>query len=695
MSRTAAPRPEVADAPSDAALSRSYLIARLSVVDARVASTVSARRRECPESQFRGLYLTEQDVDDLLVPAPAPGPGPLDEPTRSFLAKIEQAVDQSGHLPRLRRLARRTGLTDLDVEVLLAALAPDVDARFERLYGYLHDDVTRRRPSVGLALEIAGVGPSDPAGRGRFDPAAPLVRFGLVAVEEPTRPFLGRVLRVPDVVTAHLLGVDTVEPAVAEVRGAAVGVEHPSRHRLGRAVAAGARLSYLRGGVGAAAPSFAVGALDGIRRRSLVLDLDRADPARLDELGAAATRHAVLDGAVVVAGPVDALGDERHLRKLAELPVQVVLYGAAHWDSRWSRTVPYLDEVPVLGTAERAAVWRANVDGTNDTFDPAQATQQFRLTPEQIDRAVVTAEQRSRAEDRPLSGPDLQFGARAQNSAGLERLARRLVPRVGWDELVLPPVPHGQLRELASRARRREQVLDEWGMGTGARRRGIIALFAGPPGTGKTMAAEVMAADLGLDLYVINLATVVDKYIGETEKNLERIFAEAEGVNCILFFDEADALFGKRSEVKDARDRYANVEISYLLQRMERFDGTAILATNLKANVDEAFARRLDVSIDFQIPEPDHRLVLWRQSLRPGVPVAPDLDLEFLANAFELSGGSITNIAVTAAFLAAEDGEPVRMADLIRATEREYRKLGHLRVRSEFGEYFGLLDTGS
>ena len=238
-------------------------------------------------------------------------------------------------------------------------------------------------------------------------------------------------------------------------------------------------------------------------------------------------------------------------------------------------------------------------------------------------------------------------------------------------------------------------MLDEWGMGAGARRRGIIALFAGPPGTGKTMAAEVVAADLGLDLYVINLATVVDKYIGETEKNLERIFAEAEGVNCILFFDEADALFGKRSEVKDARDRYANVEISYLLQRMERFEGTAILATNLKANVDEAFARRIDVAIDFQIPEPDHRLVLWRQSLRPAVPVADDLDLDFLANAFELSGGSITNIAVTASFLAAEAGAPVCMADLIRATEREYRKLGHLRVRSEFGEYFELLDTGA
>jgi SpoVK/Ycf46/Vps4 family AAA+-type ATPase len=207
------------------------------------------------------------------------------------------------------------------------------------------------------------------------------------------------------------------------------------------------------------------------------------------------------------------------------------------------------------------------------------------------------------------------------------------------------------------------------------------------------MSAEVVARDLGLDLYTVNLATVVDRYVGETEKNLERIFTEADGVNAVLLFDEADALFGKRSEVRDANDRYANIEVAYLLQRMETFDGLAILATNLRANVDEAFARRLDMVVDFPSPDVSLRRALWDRCLTAGVPRGEDLDLDFCARAFELSGGNIRSIAITAAYLAADAGRPVAMVDLIRGVYREYRKLGRMVVASEFGEYFQL--TGS
>ncbi len=206
------------------------------------------------------------------------------------------------------------------------------------------------------------------------------------------------------------------------------------------------------------------------------------------------------------------------------------------------------------------------------------------------------------------------------------------------------------------------------------------------------MSAEVIAGELGLDLYVIDLSTVVDKYIGETEKNLDRVFSEADRVNGILLFDEADSIFGKRSEVKDARDRYANVEVAYLLQRMEQFDGMAILTTNLRANVDEAFVRRLDSIIDFPMPEPEDRLRIWQTNLPPDLPLGPDLDLEFLARAFKLSGGNIRNVAVGAAYRAADAGRPISMVDLVRETEREYRKLGRLVVESEFGPHFGALD---
>jgi len=254
---------------------------------------------------------------------------------------------------------------------------------------------------------------------------------------------------------------------------------------------------------------------------------------------------------------------------------------------------------------------------------------------------------------------------------------------------VLPDGARGQLHDLAARARNRDQVLIEWQMRKGGGRgRGVTALFAGDSGTGKTMSAEVIAGELGLDLYTVNLATVVDKYVGETEKNLERIFAEAGGVNAVLLFDEADAIFGKRSEVRDAHDRYANIESAYLLQRMETFDGLAILATNLRSNIDDAFTRRLDMIIDFPAPDEKSRLSIWRQCLKPPVPCAPDLDLDFCARAFTLSGGNIRSAATTAAYLAAGVDGAIGMPELISAVQQEYRKLGRLVLEREFGPYF-------
>ena len=212
---------------------------------------------------------------------------------------------------------------------------------------------------------------------------------------------------------------------------------------------------------------------------------------------------------------------------------------------------------------------------------------------------------------------------------------------MAWTDLVLPGHVLTQLGELVARVRQRERVLDEWGLAHGGSRgRGVKALFAGESGTGKTMSAEVLAGELGLDLYVIDLSTVVDKYVGETEKNLDRIFAEAERVNGVLLFDEADALFGKRSDVRDAQDRYANVETAYLLQRMETFEGLAVLTTNLRSNIDEAFARRLDVIVDFPMPEDADRRRLWELHLGPAVPRAGDIDLDFLARSFRIAGAT-------------------------------------------------------
>jgi AAA+ superfamily predicted ATPase len=382
------------------------------------------------------------------------------------------------------------------------------------------------------------------------------------------------------------------------------------------------------------------------------------------------------------------------LRVLTESPGPVLLVGARPWDPEWSREPPLLLDAPIPTLAERGTLWRRALNGSGPApkVDAVGATAQFRLTPDQVLRAARAAGRLAGAEGRPLGVDDLQAAARAENAAGLDRLARRIRPRVSWDDLVAPADVLDQLREIVARLRHSERVLEGWGLGRrSSRGRGITCLFAGDSGTGKTMSAEVVAGELALDLYVIDLATVVDKYVGETEKNLDRVFAEAERVNGVLLFDEADALFGKRSEVKDARDRWANVEVAYLLQRMELFDGVAILTTNLRANVDEAFTRRLDAVVDFPFPDEAHRRLLWEKNLRPEVPVAKDVDVAFLARSFKLSGGNVRNIVLNAAYLAAEEGSDVGMREVIRAVQREYRKLGRLCVEAEFGPYYPLV----
>ncbi|HET7523612.1 MAG TPA: ATP-binding protein, partial [Acidimicrobiales bacterium] len=514
-------------------------------------------------------------------------------------------------------------------------------------------------------------------------------------------------------VANHLLGGEGPDPRLANLLS--VPERAPANEFVGAfagALRAGVPLVYLREKAASSAPSVAATALDLAGRASITVDLSRlgSHEEAADAIRAAWT-EGLLVGASVIAGPIDRLA-ERHDAVWAALdevlsragrdvdgcqgrsdvpaPVQFVLHGGCAWDPRWSRLVPLIVEVEAGTTAERLDMWRYQLGVEEPAgFGASDVTTQFLLTPDQIRRAVVTARLNALLRNDEVGFEDLRSGARAQNGAGLERLARRIHPRVGWDDLALAPPTEEALRNLAARARRRNQVLDEWGMRPGGGRgRGITVLFAGDSGTGKTMSAEVVAGDLGFDLYVVNLATVVDKYVGETEKNLERIFTEAAGVNAVLLFDEADAIFGKRSDVKDSNDRYANIEVAYLLQRMETFDGIAILATNLRANVDDAFTRRLDLIVDFPMPDVELRRALWDRCLTEGVPRADDLDLDFCARSFELSGGNIRSAAITAAYLAADGERAVTMLDLVLAVRQEYRKLGRLVVAGEFGRYF-------
>jgi ATPase family associated with various cellular activities (AAA) len=273
---------------------------------------------------------------------------------------------------------------------------------------------------------------------------------------------------------------------------------------------------------------------------------------------------------------------------------------------------------------------------------------------------------------------------RAQARTRLDDLAQRIEPMAGWQDLILPEAQKSVLREVAAQIKQRSMVYDTWEFARkGANGLGIAALFAGASGTGKTLAAEVLARELQLDLYRIDLSQVVSKYIGETEKNLRRVFTAAEAGGAILLFDEADALFGKRSEVKDSHDRYANIEVSYLLQRMEAYRGLAILTTNLRGSIDSAFLRRIRFAIQFPFPDLAQRLEIWQRMFPPKLPTA-ELDWSKLAR-LNITGGNIRNIVLNAAFLAADVGEPVQMKHLLRATQSEYTKLEKTLTDVEVG----------
>jgi SpoVK/Ycf46/Vps4 family AAA+-type ATPase len=286
----------------------------------------------------------------------------------------------------------------------------------------------------------------------------------------------------------------------------------------------------------------------------------------------------------------------------------------------------------------------------------------------------------------------LHAAARAISLEGSSEVVCCVPQRFVWSDLIVPPELQLRLREIVAAVELRPQVFDRWNLARpGGGQRGIKAMFSGPSGTGKTMAAAIVARELGLQLHRVELAAVMSKYIGETEKNLERAFAAARRANAILFIDEADALLGKRSEVKDAHDRYANVEVAFLLQRMEDHDGVVIVATNLANNIDAAFSRRMQFVVSFPLPDAAARQRLWEAMLPPEAPRAADLDIGFLARQFQLAGGEIRNVTLDAAFRAAAGGVAIGMRDVLAAVIAHHAKRGQLTHANDFGPYAAML----
>jgi|HubBroStandDraft_6_1064221.scaffolds.fasta_scaffold26455_2 hypothetical protein len=710
-------------------ISRLDLLLKRAVVIARQAGPGTE------SDEFRGLVVTENEIDDILrtkdllgetwerAAAREPELTRIDKELDKRRKQIDARV-KPGRGKRLRlallTLAAQFELSPAEVDIVLVALAPELEPRYETLYAYLQNDVTRKHPSVNLALNLICRSEREKlAARSLFSPWAPLMKHCLLELAEESQDrqpsLLRKFLKLDETIVRFLLD----QPPRAF--GAAALVT-PSEELEGLEVdqATGAKLKNLATHLSKAKTDAPVVRLIGesdsalrgaaeafclvFRRSMLLVELTQlADESRLAKL----LRDSQLWQAILVVqsgGPTAQEADAQHVRqvetilwnRLREFKEPVLLLGPP---TGFVQVPPEVSlwrvEVVAPDFEARRKAWSSELGKEATEAETSRLADTFQFGPRRIRQTMNLAAGLAAVRDpespQPTTG-DLLDSGRALTAPQVGHFVVQIKPRYTWEDIVLPPDKMRQLRSIAAWMQFRRRVHEEWGFGQKlSRGKGLNVLFTGPSGTGKTMAAEILAHELSLELLQIDLSSVISKYIGETEKNLSAIFREAEQSQSLLFFDEADSLFGKRTEVKDAHDRYANIEVNYLLQRVEQYEGVVVLATNLQRNLDDAFLRRIKEVVDFPFPDEKLRERIWRAHFPSGAPKEADIDFNFLAGQFKLSGGNIKNVVLSAAFLAAAEGRSITMADLILGLRTELRKEGKLCTKSDFGPYYELI----
>jgi ATP-dependent 26S proteasome regulatory subunit len=598
---------------------------------------------------------------------------------------VAKAAAYTGAPPALVLLGETLGLSRFERNLLLLCAAAEFDSSFSSLFANSQGDPGRPFPTFALALSIFDDGAWD-----ALSPERPLRYWKLIEINQPGAQALTvSALRADERIVNYLKGLnyldDRLAPYLVDIARPELSEEMPDSQRLLRnritSQWRGARtdiqmpIIQLPGADSAGKQAVAAAAANDMQRRLYRLSPDSlpSQPADLEVLARLWQRESMLlpialyvDAQEIDASESHATNVRRFLGRASGL---IMLAVREAWP-RLPRESHVIDVVKPTMEEQRQA-WQSVIEPDADS--PALLASQFDLNIVDILRIAEAAKS-----DRETSGAPLAVrlwdACSARVRPMLDALAHRIEPKASFDDIVLPAEQTDQLRQIAAQVHRRGKVYGDWGFAQRVNRGlGISALFSGESGTGKTMAAEVIANALRLNLYRIDLSAVVSKYIGETEKNLRRLFDAAEDGGAILFFDEADALFGKRSDVKDSHDRYANIEINYLLQRMEAYRGLAILATNLRGSLDVAFTRRLRFIVNFPFPGIAERRRMWQIAFPEQTPVR-ELDYHRLAR-LNLTGGSIHNAALNAAFLSAEAGSPVTMQFALAAARSEFAKL--------------------
>lgn len=589
------------------------------------------------------------------------------------------ALDQITHIFRLSPFER---------DILLMCAGMELDSRFSQLFAAIHGDSQRAYPTFSLALTSFSN-----SHWSALTPTASLRSHQLIEVGQGTTITLSP-LRIDERILHYLVGSQYLDARLFGLVNRACKSDDlvPSQAQFVdeiETVLSGVLMSrapsviQLCGSEITAKHHLATVVCDRLKLNLWIMNPHNVPsiPADLDQFCRLWKRETLLNANVLLLDCNDLESTEpTYLNRLTYFieRTPTLLFISSRDRLRLPQRAVVNFELQKPTIAEQQILWQRSLSNQMPSDQVQTLVSQFNLSTATI-RNVCSSVKKS-------DFSTLWEACRMQARPRLDELAQRIEPQADWEDLVLPEAQTLILKEAAAHVRQRSTVYEQWGFGAkGSRGLGISALFAGASGTGKTLAAEVLARELQLDLYRVDLSSVVSKYIGETEKNLRRVFDAAEDGGVILLFDEADALFGKRSEVKDSRDRYANIEVSYLLQRMECYPGLAVLTTNLKSSLDPAFLRRIRFVVQFPFPDSTQRAEIWRR-IFPSTTPTQELDALKLAK-LNIAGGNIRNIALNAAFLAADMGEPVQMKHLLQAAKTEYAKLEKNLTESEVAEW--------
>lgn len=685
-------------------------------------------------NQFKGLVITEAEVNSLLHNNRLAADVQCDEYYKlqqKLLAlsnKIAHqkilSINNNLEIP-LVNLSERFKLTNFEEQVLIICLAVELERKYEKIYAYLQDDITCKKPSVDLILKLLCCNDEVKiAARSFFNQDATLIKHKIIILENPSNPLISRFLKLDDHITEYLLGNGQFDRRLTDFASCIwpqSNTSSVSKLTNPKLVLTEQQwqsiLSFKQPiiinfhGPTGSGKKFQVQIICAQLQLTLImvdlLALINGVSSDLVEILELVRRESILHRAVVCLDNYQCLYEKNeknalYLNKVCQLlnhlePVTFLTGTVPFERSNLKTTTIFVDYYfSVPETSERIDLWQlfAQNYSVASWVNFKEIASKYNFTPGQIKKSLETGFHlavKTDPENPIINSNEIYTACQLHSDHDLRRLARKLQPKSTFADIVLPDEQLEQLQEICNQLQYYNLIFDEWGFNQKlSLGKGITVLFSGAPGTGKTMAAEIIANELKLEIYKIDLSQVISKYIGETEKNLGAIFDSAVNSNAILFFDEADALFGKRAEVKDAHDRYANIETGYLLQRMEDYSGIIILATNLSQNMDEAFLRRIRFTVDFPFPTAVQRECIWKRIFPKQTPLSPELDFAFLGERLKIAGGSIKNIALNAAFYAAKEETSVSMVHILRAVKREYRKIGKTFIASEFEPYSNL-----